>query len=221
MNIKIALALFASTTLLAGLACDTGQILEPDQATQAVMETRAAAAAAASGPATDAQYVEGDEVEFTGVSFLIGLAANAGDTDMVTHVERGATGTVLESTAYDGAAWYRVQTDAGTGWVKANALQRMPTAVEGLEVGSQARIAGTGFLIMLRDAAGSIRQIAGQERGVIVTILEIRDVGGETWYFVDAPTGDGWLPAENLEPIEAEAGAEGTGTPAATATAGA
>jgi len=218
MNSRIALALFASTALVAGIACETGQVLSPDDATQAAVETRAAAAGGvSSGPAVDPQFEAGDQVEFTGVSFLIGLAANAGDSDMLTHVERGASGTVLESTGLDGVAWYQVETDAGTGWVKADVLRRVPTTVAGLEVGAEVRLVGTEFLIMLRDAAGSIRQIAGQERGALVTILEIVEVNGELWYKVDAPTGDGWVPQRNLEPIES--GVEEAETPEPTATA--
>jgi hypothetical protein len=40
--------------------------------------------------------------------------------------------------------------------------------------------------------------IAGQERGVEVTIIEIAEHEGEWWYKIDAPTGEGWVPAENI-----------------------
>jgi hypothetical protein len=65
-------------------------------------------------------------------------------------------------------------------------------------VGDTVYITGRAFLVNIFDAAGSRRISAGQERGVEVTILQVTDVDGVSWYQIDAPTGTGWLPEENL-----------------------
>jgi len=73
-----------------------------------------------------------------------------------------------------------------------------PTVSEGPQVGDKVQLIGTSYLVSLVDAPGSRRMIAGQERGVEVTILEVADHEGETWYKIDAPTGVGWVPAGNI-----------------------
>lgn len=81
----------------------------------------------------------------------------------------------------------------------------MPTATataivaEGsLEPGTVAYLVGKVYLISLVDAPGSFRMIAGQERGVEVVVLQSTLYEDEIWYLVDAPTGEGWVPEENL-----------------------
>ena len=37
-----------------------------------------------------------------------------------------------------------------------------------------------------------------QEKGVQVEILNVTEYEGEKWYLIDAPTGEGWVPAENI-----------------------
>lgn len=76
------------------------------------------------------------------------------------------------------------------------------------ELGDSANVTGSGFLINLLDVPGG--RIAGsQSRGSTVEILESADFEGEIWYHVDSETGDGWLRATNLEPVEGEAEEEG------------
>jgi hypothetical protein len=71
------------------------------------------------------------------------------------------------------------------------------------EPGDPANVIGSGFLINLLDVPGG--RIAGsQSRGSTVEILESADFEGEIWYHVDSETGDGWLRATNLEPVEGE-----------------
>jgi hypothetical protein len=69
---------------------------------------------------------------------------------------------------------------------------------EGPQVGDVVYLSGTAFLIRLVDKPGGTRMIAGQEKGVQVEILNLTEVEGEKWYLVDAPTGEGWVPAENV-----------------------
>ncbi len=76
-----------------------------------------------------------------------------------------------------------------------------PTAVvaeDSLPPGTVAYLGGQGYLISLVDAPGSLRMIAGQERGVEITVIQSSLHEGEIWYLVDAPTGEGWIPEENL-----------------------
>ena len=73
-----------------------------------------------------------------------------------------------------------------------------PVVEGGIQVGDVVYLTGKGYLISIVAEPGSMRMIAGQERGVKVTIIDVADVEGETWYKIDAPTGDGWVPAENI-----------------------
>jgi hypothetical protein len=76
-----------------------------------------------------------------------------------------------------------------------------PTSVvaeNSLEKGSVAYLTGRTYLITIVDTPGSLRMIAGQERGVEVTVLDSTLFEDEIWYLIKAPTGDGWVPEENL-----------------------
>jgi len=76
--------------------------------------------------------------------------------------------------------------------------QETPQAPEGPQVGDTAYLAGKGYLIRLVDKPGGMKMIAGQEKGVEIKIVNMTEYEGETWYLVDAPTGEGWVPAENV-----------------------
>jgi hypothetical protein len=69
---------------------------------------------------------------------------------------------------------------------------------EGPQIDDTVYLTGKSFLISLLSEPGSRRMIAGQERGAKVTIIEIIEHEGELWYKIDAPTGEGWVPAENI-----------------------
>ena len=76
----------------------------------------------------------------------------------------------------------------------------VPTAEQqdGYQVGDTVYLTNRSFLVSLMDAPGSKKMIAGQERGVQVEILQATTVDGVLWYFIDAPTGKGWVPEQNL-----------------------
>jgi len=78
------------------------------------------------------------------------------------------------------------------------AIEEGSSAPEGPQVGDAVYLTGRGFLISLVSEPGATRMIAGQERGVEVTIIEIAEHEGDLWYKIDAPTGEGWVPAENI-----------------------
>lgn len=79
-----------------------------------------------------------------------------------------------------------------------------PTAVptaelqDGFQVGDVVYLTNKSFLVSLMDAPGSNKMIAGQERGVQVEILQATTVDGVLWYFIEAPTGQGWVPEDNI-----------------------
>lgn len=192
-----AVLMAACALLLSGLACETGQILSPEEATQAAVatgEARVGAAQQASNP----DFEPGDLVTLTGQNFLIGLAGEPGDTDMISHVSRGSQGTVKDARDVNGVAWYQVETEAGTGWVNGKYLKPEATASQGLEIGATAYLAGKQYLVPLVDLPGSKRMVAGQERGAEVTVLDVTVVDGENWYEIEAPTGQGWVPESSL-----------------------
>jgi len=72
------------------------------------------------------------------------------------------------------------------------------TATEGPQIGDTVYLGGTGYLIRLLDKPGGLRMIAGQEKGVEVQIVNITEYENKKWYLVDAPTGEGWVPEENI-----------------------
>ncbi|MGA9531481.1 MAG: hypothetical protein WBR18_02085 [Anaerolineales bacterium] len=203
MTRHLTILVAASGLLLSSLACETGQILTPEEATQAAVatgEARVGAAQQASNP----DFEPGDLVTLTGQNFLIGLASEPGDTEMISHVSRGSQGTVKDARDVNGFAWYQVETEAGTGWVNGKFLKPEATASQGLEIGATAYLAGKQYLVPIVDVPGSKRMVAGQERGAEVTILDVSVVDGKNWYEIEAPTGKGWVVEDNLsaEPLE-------------------
>jgi hypothetical protein len=71
-------------------------------------------------------------------------------------------------------------------------------SADSIDAGTSVYLAGKGYLINLLDAPGSLRMIAGQERGTEVTIIQSTTLEGEIWYLVSAPTGEGWVHADNV-----------------------
>jgi len=76
----------------------------------------------------------------------------------------------------------------------------LPTAEVqgGFQVGEIVYLTNKSFLVSLMDEPGGNRMIAGQERGAQVEILQAATVDGVLWYFVKAPTGQGWVPEGNV-----------------------
>jgi len=87
----------------------------------------------------------------------------------------------------------------------AEATERaQPTAVptaelqEGFQVGDVVYLTNKSFLVNMMSEPGGNRMIATQERGAKVDILQATVVDGELWYFIKAPTGEGWVPEANI-----------------------
>ncbi|MFP3854997.1 MAG: GW dipeptide domain-containing protein [Anaerolineales bacterium] len=201
MKRTFAIGLAIAALMLASLACETGQVLTPEEATQVAVETRVAEVASA-GQAIEAELGPGDTVELQGNSLLVPLFEEPGSTDAVTQVARGDTGTVLEAVEFQAEVWYAVETDDGTGWVKQANVEPVGEMTGGLrpefEVGQTVYLQGVQYLIGIMDAPGSTTMAAAQERGTAVTIEETRSVGGNIWYRIKAPTGEGWVSESNL-----------------------
>lgn len=182
--------------LLAGVSCETGEILTPAEATA---RARQAAEAVSTAEAVErAEFQVNDTVELVSSGFLIPLREEPGQGNPFSFEGRGTKATVLASREVDGEIWYLVDVPAGQGWTPAKFLKAVAGGTAGgPQVGDTVYLAGKGFLINLVDQPGG-RIIAGQERGAAVTIKEIAQHEGETWYRVDAPTGVGWVKAENI-----------------------
>ena len=76
-----------------------------------------------------------------------------------------------------------------------------PTSVvaeNSIPTGTTVYLTGRTYLINIFDAPGSLKMVAGQERGVAVVILDSTLLKDEIWYLIDAPTGQGWVHEENL-----------------------
>lgn len=193
------LIILIGSLLLASLACaQAGEILSPEEATaQAEGESSVLRGAGSSNLATSGPQV-GDEVELTG-NIIVNLQAEPGGR-IVDGKERGATVTVLEIADYEDEIWYRIDTSTGEGWVREDNLQVLEETVSddsGLTLGDTVWLKSVGFLVnFLSEPGGQI--VAVQERGTEVTILEVTTHDGESWYLIDAPTGQGWVPADNI-----------------------
>ncbi|MEN8172677.1 MAG: hypothetical protein ABFS03_07320 [Chloroflexota bacterium] len=180
------------------LACaQSGEILTEAEATARAIPTAAPTLAAMAG---DSMFERGDEVELISEGFLVAIYQNAGDRTAFSHAARGDSGTILGAEMVDDQLWYQVESVGGTGWVQSASVKSVGgETVDGLWVpGTTLYTNSKGYLTNLVDAPGSIHMIAGQERGVAVTVLEAVVFEDDNWYLVDSPTGQGWTTQENL-----------------------
>jgi len=180
------------------LACaQSGEILTEAEATARAMPTAAPTRAAMHD---DSQFEVGDPIELTSTGFLVPIYQNPGDRTAFSHAARGDSGNILGAEMVDDLLWYQVESVAGTGWVQDEFVHAVGgEVVDGLwQPGTTVYTDSKGYLTSLFDAPGSIHMIAGQERGVAVTVLEAVVLDGVNWYFVDAPTGKGWATEENF-----------------------
>ena len=213
LDTTVAVFLLLGLLLLSGLACSqAGEILTPAEAT-----AQAEAAKATPRPLSTPKTAEeeaistdlsiGEAVVYVGESYLIPMFTDPGSRNAFSYAGRGEAATVLDLHEVDGVLWYEVKGGAGQGWVEGKYLQAAagepdaetePAAPAGPQIGDTVLLTGKSYLITLVEAPGATKMKAVQERGVEVTILNLEDLEGETWYYVDAPTGEGWVKAENI-----------------------
>lgn len=189
--------------LLASLACaQAGEILSPAEATARAEEARSPTRPAVTPEsAGGAEFQPGDSVKFISTGNIVPLMRNPGDSSAFVRASAGDTATVLGSQEVQGELWYQVNGASGEGWVEAKylgAVEGETSAPEGPQAGDTVYLASKAYLIQLVAEPGGTRMIAFQERGTEVIILELAEHEGEIWYKIDAPSGEGWVPAENI-----------------------
>ncbi len=205
MKARTVLWLLAGLLILAGLACSqAGEILTPAEATARAkaVEAQNQFTSDDSGAASGGAFVVGDTATLIGRSFLVNLYDAPGGR-IAAGQERGTVIIILESTTYKNEPWYKIEAPTGEGWVSAANLEPVEEAVgeegttEGPQPGDEMYLAGKAFLVNFLDQPGG-KIIAGQERGTAIIILQIAQHEGDTWYQIEAPTGQGWVPSENI-----------------------
>lgn len=199
MKARTAVILVVGMLLVTGLACSqAGEILTPAEATARAQE--ASQPVVSGGGVEGSAFQSGDAATLTGRSFLVNLYNEPGGK-VSAGQERGITITVLEVASLGEDTWYKIEAPTGQGWVPAANLEPVEgeetEIIEGPQPGDAVYLAGRSFLVNLLEEPGG-KIIAGQERGMAITILEIVQYEDDTWYHIDAPTGQGWVPSANI-----------------------
>ncbi|RMF32200.1 MAG: hypothetical protein D6759_08800, partial [Chloroflexi bacterium] len=101
--------------LLASLACRTGEILTPEEATARAQQAQERGAESVPSTAGGAEFQVNETVEFTGTEFLIPLRKEPGNVPPFSFAGRGDQATVLGSQEAEGEVWYLVKSAAGKG----------------------------------------------------------------------------------------------------------
>jgi hypothetical protein len=198
--------------LLVSLACaESGEILSPEEATIAAQEESLFQPVEGASIVTSGPQI-GEEAIIAGTGLVINLFNEPGGRISAGEA-RGATVEIIDIAEFEGELWYHVDGAGAAGWVPADNLEAKEpegedtgegeagdgetAESEGPQTGDQVYLTGVGFMInLLAEPGGFIR--AGQEKGTEVTILQVVEFEGDTWYLIDAPTGQGWLPSENI-----------------------
>jgi hypothetical protein len=208
LNPKLLLFMIVGVIILAGVACQTGEVITPAEATARAKEARAVVVKKTATPGGKTSsggdvIPSGSKASLVGKAYLINIYKEAGSTRILTQQEKGVEVEVEDVTHVGDKTWYLIKAPAGQGWVKAENLQpveekKKADASGGPQVGDIVYLTGKSYLINLYKEPGDLRIIAQQERGVAVEIKDITEYEGETWYLIDAPTGLGWVKAENI-----------------------
>lgn len=207
MRMRKALLFFIGLLVLVSLACaQSGDILTPEEATARAQE--GAFQPGNGETAEGAQFEPGDSANVIGSGFLINLLDVPGGR-IAGSQARGSTVEILESADFEDEIWYHVDSETGQGWLKAENLEPIEgegeeggeeegAAPDGLGEGDTVYLVSNGFLVNLLVEPGG-RLLAVQERGVPVIIVQVFTADdGALWYLIDAPTGEGWVAAENI-----------------------
>ena len=199
MRKQTALVIMVALLLLAALACQqAGEIVSEEDATR--MAEEANQFVPVDSVDTEGPQI-GETVTLTGRSFLVNLLDAPGGK-ISAGQERGAEAVIEEIAALEGELWYKVTAGTGSGWVREDNIvplevEEEESAPEGPQEGDSVYLTGRLFLVNLYNQPGGIIA-AGQERGTPVIIVQVVEHEGDTWYLVDAPTGEYWVPSENI-----------------------
>ncbi len=207
LNPKLLLFLIVGIIIMAAVACQTGEVITPAEATARAKESRAIVTkkTATPGGKTEAGgdvIPSGTKATLVGKAYLVNIYKEAGSTRILTQQEKGVEVVIQDVTHVGDETWYLVEAPAGQGWVKAENLEvaEKGGSTEGAspQVGDIVYLTGKAYLVNLYKEPGDLRIIAQQERGIAVEIKDILEEDGELWYLIDAPTGLGWVKAENI-----------------------
>ena len=202
---KFILFLVLGVLILASAGCVKGEVITPAEATARAKESRAVKIKKTATPGGKTQsggdvIPSGAKATLVGKTYLINIYKEPGSTRIHVQQEKGVEVTIQDATEVNGETWYLIDAPAGQGWVKAENLeiQQGESAAAGPKKGDTVYLTGKTYLINLYQEPDGKRIIAQQERGVAVTVEDIQEVDGETWYLVDAPTGLGWVHGDNI-----------------------
>jgi len=210
MSPRIKLGLIIGLLLLTSLACQTGEVLTVEEATKRATEARAVvvgtkpadSGSSATEQAAAGSLQPGDQATLVSRSFMVNLYGEPGSVRLIAQQERGTVVEVNEVAQVDEDLWYLIKAPTGLGWVFGENLEAIAAEPEdvdaGLQPGDTGYLVGRSFMISFYQEAGGNRIIAQQERGAAVEIQQAAEVDGVTWYLVNAPTGQGWIAAENI-----------------------
>lgn len=207
MRMRKSLLFFIGLLVIVSLACEeAGDILTPEEATARAQEG-VFRPDEEGGSAEGAEFEPGSSAAIVGSGFLINLVDAPGGR-IAGSQARGSTVEIIESAEFEGEIWYHVDSETGDGWLRAENLEAIEeegggegdgdATASGFAEGDTVYLVSNGFLVnLLREPNGTI--LAVQERGVEVTIVDTFEADdGSLWYLIDAPTGEGWVSAENL-----------------------
>jgi len=197
-NYRAEAAFFLGALALTSLACGlSGQILTPEEATRQAEEEAAANVIVYENPVDGLQ--PGDKATVVGRSLLVNMYAAPGGK-ISGGEQKGGEATVLEAALMEGEVWYKIEAPGGTWWVKTEALEPIEGAIEDedrIKAGDTVFLIGKRYIVdMYKSPGGFIG--AGQERGVEVTVVATALHDDALWYLIEAPTGQGWVPEDNI-----------------------
>lgn len=193
--------------LLISIACaQSGEILSPEEATIAAQEESSFQPSSGDTIITSGPQI-GDEATVTGRSLVVNLFSEPGGRISAGEA-KDSTVEIIDIAEFEGELWYKIDGAGAAGWVPSENIEAIETegesateggavTPEGPQPGDTVYLAGTRYLVnLLREPGGLMRAV--QEKGTEVTVLEVVQFEGDTWYLIDAPTGEGWVSSESI-----------------------
>ena len=116
MNLRVLVLVWLLCLLaLVSVACETGEILTPAEATARVEQSKEAERRPAESSVTEGPQ-PGETVYMVGTAFLLNVYNEPDGNRIVANQQRGAEVTILEVERVDDELWYRIKGPGGEGW---------------------------------------------------------------------------------------------------------